>query len=98
MKTQPKFASVIAALLIGAGAFAQTLQDAIRLTDNEQYPKAKTTFEQLTAKEPTNGDNFFYYGDLLLKSDDPEGAKAQFQKGIDINATNPLVHIGMARY
>ncbi|MBI3511654.1 MAG: hypothetical protein HY064_13415 [Bacteroidetes bacterium] len=98
MKTQTKYISVISALLIGTGISAQTLQDAIRLTDDEQFPKAKTTFDQLVAKDPTNGDNFFYYGDLLLKSDDPEGAKAQFQKGIDINATNPLVHIGMARY
>jgi tetratricopeptide (TPR) repeat protein len=98
MKTHLKHALAFFALLICAGASAQTLQDAIRLTDNEQYEKAKSVFRQLIVKDPTNGDNFFYFGDLMLKAEDPDSAKILFQKGIDINATNPLTHVGMARY
>ncbi len=98
MKTPIKFLPVLFALLIGFTASAQTLQDAIRLTDNEQYEKARVAFKTLVAKEPTNGDYFFYFGDLLLKMENADSAKIVFQKGVDINPTNPLTHIGLARY
>jgi tetratricopeptide (TPR) repeat protein len=98
MKTPFKTLTAFCSLLLGLSASAQTLQDAIRLTDNEQYEKARSAFKTLVAKEPTNGDNFFYFGDLLLKMDNPDSARIIFQKGLDINPTNPLTHIGMARY
>lgn len=98
MKTQLKYAAASLALLLCAGASAQTLQDAIRLTENEQYDKANSMFLQLVAKEPTNGDVFFYFGDLKLKEEDPDSAKVLFEKGYSINQTNPLVHVGLARY
>lgn len=98
MKTQLKFAAAGIALFLCAGASAQTLDDAIKLTDNEQYEKANSMFLQLAAKEPANGDVYFYFGDLKLQDGDADTAKIIFQKGIDINATNPLVHVGMARY
>ncbi len=98
MKTPIKFLPVLFTLLIGFTASAQTLQDAIRLTDNEQYEKSLVSFKTLVAKEPTNGDYFFYFGDLLLKMEDLDSAKILFQKGVDINPTNPLTHIGLARY
>lgn len=98
MKTPFKTLTAFFALLITIGASAQTLQDAIRLTDNEQYEKARNAFKTLIAKEPTNGDNFFYFGDLMLKMENPDSARILFQKGVDINQTNPLTHIGMGRY
>ncbi len=98
MKTPFKKIASIVALLISFGAAAQTLQDAVRLIDNEQYEKARTAFKSLVAKEPTNGDNFFYFGGLMLKMENPDSARVLFQKGVDINPTNPLTHIGVARY
>jgi tetratricopeptide (TPR) repeat protein len=99
MKTQIKKAAVAIAILCGTGLSAQTIQDAIRYTENEQYDKAKAAFKTLLAKEPTNGDIYFYFGDLLLKDEETQdSAKIIFQKGVDINATNPLVHVGLGRY
>ncbi len=98
MKTPLKTFIAIFALLISYSASAQTLQDAIRLSDNEQYEKARAAFKSLVGKEPTNGDNFFFFGDLMLKMENPDSARILFQKGVDINQTNPLTHIGMARY
>src|ERR1041385_6498356 len=98
MKTQLKYITALITLTFCVRISAQTLPDAIRLLDGEQYEKAKAMLKQLIASEPTNGDNFYYLGDLLLKTDDPDSAKIIFQKGIDINATNPLVHVGMAKY
>ncbi len=98
MKTHLKFVAAIA-LLIGAGTAvkAQTLKEAIQLTENEQYVAAKAAFKKLIVAEPTNGDNFFYYGDLLLKMDDVDSANIIFQKGVDIEPTNPLTHVGKGR-
>lgn len=98
MKTQLKYITAFVTLLFCARISAQALPDAIRLLDGEQYEKAKGLLKQLIASEPTNGDNFYYFGDLLLKTDDPDSAKIIFQKGLNINGTNPLVHVGMARY
>jgi len=98
MKTHTKKRITLFACLICAGTFAQTLPDAIHKTQNEQYAKAKVEFQQLVSKEPTNGDNFFYFGDLMLKTGDLDSAKILFQKGVDINPMNPLTHVGMARY
>ena len=98
MKTQIKFAAACLFLLVSAGAYAQTLQEAIRFTESEQYAKANAAFKKLIVAEPTNGDNFFYFGDLLLKQENNDSALLMFKKGIEINATNPLVHVGLARY
>jgi tetratricopeptide (TPR) repeat protein len=99
MKTQIKKTAAVIALLFSAALNAQTLQDAIRLTENEQYAKAEAAFKQLLAKEPNNGDIYFYYGDLLLKDEQTlDSALIIFKQGAAINATNPLVHVGLARY
>ncbi|MEO5644661.1 MAG: tetratricopeptide repeat protein [Bacteroidia bacterium] len=98
MKTPLKNFIVILTLLISFTATAQTLQEGIRLTDNEQYEKARPIFKTLLAKEPTNGDYFFFFGDLMLKMDNADSAKVLFLRGVEINPTNPLTHIGLARY
>jgi tetratricopeptide (TPR) repeat protein len=97
MKTQIKIAVTCFALLAGTGAFSQTLQDAIRFTDNEQYDKAATAFRALVATDPTNGDNLYYFGVLMLKTEETDSACSLFKKAVDINPTNPLSHAGMAR-
>lgn len=98
MKTHLKIASVIA-LVFGFSAFvkAQTLQDAIRMTENEQYTSAKAIFLKLIAAQPTAGDNYFYFGDLLLKMDEADTALIVFKKGTDIEPSNPLTHVGLGR-
>lgn len=98
MKTHYKLAAGIA-LWIGTSFAmnAQTLQDAIRLTENENYTNAKAAFKKLIAAQPANGDNYFYFGDLLLKMDDDDSANVVFQKGVDMEPTNPLTHVGKGR-
>jgi tetratricopeptide (TPR) repeat protein len=86
------------AMLLFGAVGAQTLDDAKRLTDNEQYEKAKAAFRQLIVAEPTNGDIYFFYGDLMIKADDIDSAGVLFKNGVDINPTNPLTHVGLARY
>ncbi|GAB4143738.1 MAG: hypothetical protein Fur0041_18810 [Bacteroidia bacterium] len=99
MKTKYILSTAAAAVVFfSAGLHAQTLQEAIRMTENEQYEKAKVVFRKLIAAEPTNGDNYYYFGDLMMKADDPDSAFILFKKGMDINPTNPLTHVGMGRF
>ena len=78
-------------------AFAQTLQDAIKKTDNERFESAAVDFRALLAKEPTKGDNYFYYGENFFKNGDLDSASIFYQKGAELNATYPLNYVGVGK-
>ena len=48
---------------------AQSLQDAIKFTESEQFEKASSAFVTLIQREPTNGDNYFFYGENSFKEE-----------------------------
>ena len=87
----------IMALLVAATGFAQTLNDAIKLTTNEQYEKADAAFKALIQGQPNNGEVYFYYGENYFKNDNTDMANATYQKGADVNATNPFPYIGLGK-
>lgn len=93
MKTTLTFASL--ALTVVAGA--QTLQDAISKTDNERYEAAAADFKSLISKEPNKGENYFYYGENFFKQGEIDSANIQYQKGTEVNATNPLSYVGLGK-
>lgn len=68
-------------LFVASATQAQSLEDARKAVNAEQYQKAKSLFATLTQNQPTP-ENYFYYGDLYLKLNMPDSAKAVFQKGI----------------
>src|ERR1041385_1086097 len=78
--------------------FSQTLNDAIHLTDNEQYEAATEVFKSLIAKEPGNATNYAYMGDNYLLADNPDSALATYKQGEKIDPKNPLIKIGLAKY
>src|SRR5437868_12413577 len=80
-----------------AGAFAQTLKDAIHLTDNEQYEAATPAFKTLIAADPVNGTNYFYFGENYLLSDNADSAAIMFNKGKQVDPANLLNQIGLAK-
>ena len=69
-----KLSVFFTALLICANLFAQTLNDAIRLTDNEQYEAATALFKVLISNEPANATNYYYLGENYLLSDNADSA------------------------
>src|SRR5688572_11661635 len=74
--------SLLLLFLLGSkGAFSQTLNDAIRLTDNEQYETAIEAFKALIAKEPTNATYYAYLGDNYLMADNPDSALIIYKQG-----------------
>lgn len=68
-------------MFIASVTQAQSLEDARKAVNAEQYQKAKSLFANLVQNQPSP-ENYFYYGDLYLKLNMPDSAKAVFQKGM----------------
>ncbi len=75
---------------------AQSLKEAQKLNDNEQYEAANAMYKQLVMKEPTNGNNYFYFGENMLDADVLDSAFMLFNKGLQVDPTNQLNTIGLA--
>ncbi len=89
-------------MLVGSAVFAQSLADARKAIDAEQYQKGKALLKSLTNSQPTNAENFFVLGNLYLttspinqRPDYIDSAKASFDKGIAANAEYPLNFVGL---
>lgn len=93
MKTQ----LIIASFTLASILPAQTLQDALTKTDNERFESAGADFRSLIAKESSKGENYFYYGENYFKKGDIDSANIQYQKGSEVNATNPLNYVGLGK-
>ncbi len=89
--------SVFIMLLTFSTVYAQTLKEALRLTDNEQYELAADMYKSLIAKEPQNVNNYFYYGDNYFKAEKPDSAKIIFQKGLGMDANNALCTVDLGK-
>ncbi|HET8829067.1 MAG TPA: hypothetical protein VFM79_06980, partial [Pelobium sp.] len=68
-------------MFVASATQAQSLEDARKAVNAEQFQKAKSLFANLVKNQPSP-ENYFYYGDLYLKLNMPDSAKAVFQKGI----------------
>jgi len=84
--------------LLSFSGFAQTLKEAIHLTDNEQYEAAQEAFKKLLLAEPSNGTHYYYYGENYLLSDEQDSALMMFEKGLQVEPGNALNLIGKAKY
>lgn len=89
-------------LLVGSAVFAQSLTDARKAIDAEQYQKGKAILNSLTSSQPTNAENFFYLGNLYLttspiyiRPDYVDSAKTAFSKGIAANGEYALNYVGL---
>jgi tetratricopeptide (TPR) repeat protein len=96
MKMINKIAMTISGLtMLGSATFAQSLADAKKAIDAEQYQKAESMLKNLTQTQATKDENFFYLGWLYLKTDYPDSAKATFTKGISVNPKSGLNYAGL---
>jgi tetratricopeptide (TPR) repeat protein len=77
--------------------FAQTLQENITKTENENFENAAAGFRALLVKEPSKGENYFYYGENFFKNGEIDSANMFYAKGAEVNATNGLNYVGMGK-
>src|ERR1700743_1897896 len=96
MKMISKIAAAsVGLLLMGSSVFAQSLADAKKAIDAEQYQKAKSMLKNLTVTQADKDENFFYLGWVYLKQDYLDSAKAPFNKGLAVNAKSALNLAGL---
>jgi len=88
-------ATALGLVFIGSAVSAQSLDDAKKAINAEQYQKAKTMLKNLTVTESTKDENYFYLGWVYLKQDDPDSAKIWFNKGIAVNPKSALNYVGL---
>lgn len=84
------YALILTSFVMSAYVGAQTLDAAIKKTDNERYDVAAGDFRALIAKEPTKVDNYFYSGENQLKRGELDSALLLWQKAASIDPVNPL--------
>jgi tetratricopeptide (TPR) repeat protein len=82
--------TTIGFVVMGSAINAQSLEDAIKAVNAEQYQKAKSMFNNLVKTQPTPT-NYFNFGELYLKLNNPDSAKIVFQKGIDADPKKEFV-------
>jgi Tfp pilus assembly protein PilF len=96
MKISNKIAvAALSLVCMGSAVSAQSLDDAKKAIDAEQYQKAKGMLKNLTVTQATKDENYFYLGWVYLKEDEPDSAKIWFNKGIAVNAQSSLNYVGL---
>ncbi len=96
MKIISKIAGASLALaFIGNSAFAQSLADARKAIDAEQYQKAKSLLKNLTTTQAGKDENYFYLGWVYVQQDYADSAKAIFNRGLAVNPQSALNLAGL---
>ena len=96
MKTIKKATALALGLvMMGAASFAQSLADAKKAMDAEQYQKATTMLKTLVNNQPKEGANYYYLGETYLRTEDVDSAKAIFTKGTVADPKFALNYVGL---
>ena len=89
--------ALISSTILTTSIFAQTLTDAIRLSENEAYESAEKEFNKLITTDGSNADIYYFQGQNLLKLEKINEAKAAFEKGLTINPNSALNNVGLGK-
>jgi tetratricopeptide (TPR) repeat protein len=76
---------------------AQTLQQALKLTDNEQFDEATRVYKELIQGQYKNGEYYFWLGENYFKQNAIDSANHYFEKGIDVQPENGLNYVGLGK-
>lgn len=71
---------------------AETLQDAIKFTENEQYSRAKNTLSAQIKANPTKPELYYQMGNVYLKLENADSALYYFTKSKE---TDPKYNLGL---
>lgn len=85
------FLSLFATSLVGA----QSLDDAKKAIDAEQYEKAKTMLKSIVSSKPSEGRATFLLGNVYLRQEIADSAKIYFQKGLSAKDDAAFNSIGL---
>jgi tetratricopeptide (TPR) repeat protein len=95
MKMISKIAKMALGLVfIGSAVLGQSLADAKKAIDAEQYQKATGMLKNLTTTQP-NDENYFYLGWVYLVQDYADSAKTAFTKGLAADPKSAISYVGL---
>lgn len=93
-----KKAISLVAFILGAYILsAQSLESAIKKSNNDQLDAATSEFLQLLKTNPDKGEIYFYLGENYFKKGISDSALYYYQKGIEKNPTYPLNYVGYGK-
>jgi Flp pilus assembly protein TadD len=92
-----KFLTLALTSVVVITASAQTLQDAIKLTDKEQFEKATAAFKSVLATDPQSGEAWFYMGENYWASERSDSAEFCYNRGAGVAPKFPLNQVGMGK-
>jgi tetratricopeptide (TPR) repeat protein len=78
---------------------SQSLQETIRMAENQRYEKAKESFRRLVQLEPKNGNIYYYFGETYFNQDTAliDSADLAYKKGSEAEPFNPLNFVGLGK-
>ncbi|MDN3587373.1 hypothetical protein QWY86_11880 [Pedobacter aquatilis] len=84
-------------VLMGSAVFAQSLNDAKKAIDAEQYQKATSMLKTLVNSQASNGDNYYNLGLVYLRTGYIDSARAVFTKGTTADPKNASNFAGLGQ-
>lgn len=82
-------------VVMGSASFAQSLNDAKKALDAEQYQKATSMLKTLVSSQASKGENYYYLGEVYLRTEYADSARAVFTKGIAADPKFALNYVGL---
>lgn len=76
---------------------AQSLPEAIKLTDKEQFEKATGTFKAVLGAAPQNAEAWYYFGENYWENERSDSAEYCYRMGVGADAKFPLNHVGLGK-
>src|SRR6188472_556766 len=87
----------ILAVMAGT-AFAQpSLQEGIRMLENENYKGALDQFNAIAKNDPKNGTIYYYIGEVSYLQDNIAEAEKAYKKGLTINSSCAECKVGLGK-
>ncbi len=80
-----------------ANAFAQSINDGLKLMDNDDMEKARTAFAAYTKANPTDADGFFHLANVNAILHDDAAAKTNYAAAVAANPKAALSQIAAGR-
>jgi tetratricopeptide (TPR) repeat protein len=87
--------SLVGFLLMSGFAQAQSFSEGLRNIDFEKYEASRDVFKQLVAKEPSNGDYWYYLGQSYLNLLNTDSATFCYNEGVKVAPANPSNYAGL---
>ena len=86
----------LALMLGGAGASAQSLNEAKAWYEAGQYAEAKPVMERYYKSQPSNGNYSLWYGVCCLETNDPESAVKPLETAVRRRVASGQYHLARA--